>query len=577
MIDYTIDLSARRAHRYRVTLQLARAALPLKLTLPVWIPGSYLVREFARHLGPLAAELDGAACRVEALDKCSWRVEQPERGPARGRLRVHYEVYAFDASVRAAVLDDARGFFNPTSLCLRVDGADAQPHRLHFTQLPPGWTVATALPAVGRARRWVAADYDELIDHPVMLGSGWRGGFELRGVLHEFVVDGAWPGFDGERLLADARRVCDAACALWQGDAPPPFARYLFLLQALDDGYGGLEHRSSCALVTARRNLPRRGERDAGDGYTGLLGLIAHEYFHAWNVKRLKPREFERYDLQAENYTRLLWFFEGFTSYYDDLLLLRAGLIDAPRYLRLLARTVNAVRASPGRRQHSVADASFDAWIRHYRPDENTANATVSYYAKGSVVALALDLRLRARGTGTLDELMRRLWREHGGGIDEADIERALHAVGGAPLRRDLQAWVHGTDELPLPALLAGVGVDWREEPADLAGQLGLRLSEGPVSGVQVKAVLRDGAAQAAGVSAGDELIAVDGWRLRRLEDARAWIEPRRPLRLLLARDQRLLELELAAPGPGLQPVALSLAERPGAAARRRRQHWLGA
>ena len=218
---------------------------------------------------------------------------------------------------------------------------------------------------------------------------------ECAACTHEFVVAGAWPGFDGARLLADARRICEAQVAFWHGRGKPPLSRYVFLLNAVDDGYGGLEHRASTALLCARRQLPRQGVSESSDGYVTLLGLISHEYFHTWNVKRLKPRDFERIDFSRENYTRLLWFFEGFTSYYDDLLLLRAGLIDAPRYLRLLAKTVSGVLATPGRRQQSVAESSFDAWIKYYRSDENTPNATISYYAKGSLVALALDLSLR--------------------------------------------------------------------------------------------------------------------------------------------------------------------------------------
>ncbi|MBN8511292.1 MAG: M61 family metallopeptidase, partial [Burkholderiales bacterium] len=520
MIDIRIELAERQAHRFRVTIRVPRAQLPLRLSLPVWIPGSYLVREFARHLSGLRAEAGGRACRVEAVDKCSWLVH----GRGRAALRIDYEVYAFDPSVRAAFLDEHRAFFNASSLCLKVDGQEGAPHRLRLGRLPAGWQVATAMAPTGRPREYLCADYDELIDHPVAAGAFWLGRFELRGVPHTLAVSGAWSGFDGERLLADVRAICDAQMRFWHGRGKPPFDRYVFLLQALEDGYGGLEHRASTALLSARRHLPRVGMAEASDGYVGLLGLVSHEYFHAWNVKRLRPREFERLDLHAENYTRLLWFFEGFTSYYDDLLLLRAGRIDAPRYLQLLGKTIDTVLATPGRRVQSVAEASFDAWIKYYRSDENTPNATVSYYAKGSLVALALDLELRRSGSGRLDDVMRALWKDSGGSpIDEADIERALQAVAGRSLRRELQAWVHGTDELPLPALLEEFGVAWQAPRADLAAEWGLRLSEGPVSGIQVKSVLRGGAAEAAGVCAGDELLAVDGWRVRRLEDARAW------------------------------------------------------
>jgi predicted metalloprotease with PDZ domain len=322
--------------------------------------------------------------------------------------------------------------------------------------------------------------------------------------------------------------------------------------------------------------LPRQGDGETSDGYVTLLGLISHEYFHTWNVKRMRPRDFERIDFGQENYTRLLWFFEGFTSYYDDLLLLRTGLIDAPRYLRLLAKTVSAVLATPGRRLQSVAESSFDAWVKYYRIDENTPNATISYYAKGSLVALALDLSLRAGGA-TLDQAMRRLWATSGGGaIDEADIAQALHQVAGRALDAELAAWVHGTDDLPLRSLLARAGIAWQADSADLAAELGLRVSEGALSGIHVKSVHRGSAAEGAGINAGDELLAVDGWRLRRLDDARGWTRPGQAFELTLVRDQRLRTLSVtpsAAPSGG---VRLKLDDKPAPAALALRREWLG-
>jgi predicted metalloprotease with PDZ domain len=344
----------------------------------------------------------------------------------------------------------------------------------------------------------------------------------------------------------------------------------------VDDGYGGLEHRASTALLCARRQLPRQGVSESSDGYVTLLGLISHEYFHTWNVKRLKPRDFERIDFGRENYTRLLWFFEGFTSYYDDLLLLRAGLIDAPRYLRLLAKTISAVLATPGRKQHSVAEASFDAWVKYYRSDENTPNATISYYAKGSLVALALDLSLR-NGGATLDQVMRQLWTSSdGGAIDEADITRALQQVAGRALDAELAAWVLGTDDLPLRSLLSRVGISWQADSADLAAGLGLRVSEGALSGIHVKSVLRGSAAERAGINAADELLAVDGWRLRRLDDARGWTQPGQAFELTLVRDQRLRTLSVT---PTVAPpggVRLQLDDKPAPAAVALRREWLG-
>ena len=599
MITYRVALADLHSHYFEVTLTVPQPAADLMLALPVWIAGSYMVRDFGRHLSGLSASQGRRELAVEQLDKSRWRVGCS----GRGALQVRYRVYAFDNSVRAAFLDSQRGFFNGSSLCLRVLGREAEPHRLQLGRLPAGWQVATAMaPAADcAALAFEAADYDELLDHPVELGRFWRGSFEAGGVDHEFVVAGALPGFDGARLLADTQRICAQQIAFWHAASPgvaetaPPLRRYVFLLNAVADGYGGLEHRASTALIAARRDLPRERSDPmaSGEGYATLLGLISHEYFHTWNVKRLKPAELVTIDHQAENYTRLLWFFEGFTSYYDDLMLLRSGLIDAPRYLRLLAKTLNAVAATPGRAVQSVAESSFDAWVKYYRVDENTPNATVSYYLKGSLVALAIDLSLRQQGAN-LDQVMRGLWQRCGGStsagglaggnpghrpLTEHDIAEVLAEVAGRRMDEQLHDWVHGTDELPLAELLQATGVQVRPERAGFAAALGLRLSEGPVTGVQVKSVLTGSAAALAGLSAGDELLAVGGWRIRRLDDAQAWVQRDQPFELLLVRDQRVMTLRLRpdAAAPLAGTVSLLLDDKPGRAVATRRRAWLGA
>jgi predicted metalloprotease with PDZ domain len=580
MITYAVSAHDLHAHLFRVTLRIARPAAEQRLSLPAWIPGSYLVREFARHLSGLTASQGTREVPLAQLDKATWLA----RCEGRAALQVSYLVYAFDTSVRAAFLDAARGFFNGTSLLLRVEGREAEPHRLALRGLPAGWEVATAMrpvqvDAAGRGV-YEAADYDELVDHPVELGRFWRGRFEAHGVPHEYVVSGALPDIDTARLLADAQRICAAQIAFWHGRRKAPFERYVFLHQLVEEGHGGLEHRASTALISPRRDMPARGRAETSDGYVNLLGLISHEYFHTWNVKRLRPAEFARYDYTQENYTELLWFFEGFTSYYDDVFLLRTGLIDAARYLRLIARTVSGVLATPGRQVQSVAQASFDAWVKYYRTDENTPNATVSYYTKGSLVALALDLTLRREGRGTLDDVLRALWTaSRGGPIAEAQIAAALEQVGGRSYAAELAAWVHGTDDLPLQALLAGCGIDWVDDAATLAQRLGVRVAESALTGVKVRHVLRGGVAETAGLAPGDELLAVAGWRVRRLDDATRVLAPGRAAPLLVARDQRVLGLTLTLPidRPGAGGVSLRPAAAPASAAAALRKAWLAA
>ncbi len=560
-IHYRVEAADLHAHLFRVTLTVARPQTQQRVSLPAWIPGSYLVREFAKNLQRLQARQGGKPVAVQQLDKCSWQVECAPQDP----LVLSYEVYAFDNSVRAAWLDATRGFFNGTSLCLRVEGQEDSVHELELvaSRAIADWSVATGLSPLKVNRRgfgrYRAADYDELVDGPVEMGNFWSSTFTAGGVPHRFVVAGAPPSFDGERLLADTRKICEAEIRLWHSTDTgkrhkAPHRSYLFMLNATDDGYGGLEHRNSTALICTRRDLPRQGAKP-GEGYTTLLGLISHEYFHTWNVKRLRPAEFARYDYTQENYTQLLWFFEGFTSYYDDLLLRRAGLIDNTTYLKLLNKTINQVMQTPGRAVQSVAQASFDAWVKYYRQDENTPNATVSYYSKGALVALCLDLTLRAEGPHTLDEVMRALWQRcRGGPMREDDLLQVLQDLTGRSYAREIKRWVHSTVELPLKELLERHGVAIQEEPAQLAQQLGLRVTEG--AAIQIKTVLRGGVAERAGLAAGDEWLGVEvgsgkarsGWRLTKLDDLPLYAGAHPKVQALVARDKRLLKLTLNLP-----------------------------
>lgn len=558
-VGYRVRALDLHAHLFEVTLTIAQPAAGQVVSLPVWIPGSYLVREFAKHLQGLQARQGNKPAAISQRDKCSWQIHA-KAGKA---LVLSYQVYAFDSSVRTAWLDTQRGFFNGTSLCLRVHGQEDTPHQLTLTDdgLPKDWQAATALRAQRVSKRgfgsYLAANYDELVDSPVELGPFWRGKFVAADIKHHFVVSGAPPSFDGARLLADTRAICEAEISFWHGRQPQqaPQRHYLFMLNAVHDGYGGLEHRHSTALICKRSDLPRIGQTSKdqpSDGYTTLLGLISHEYFHTWNVKRLRPAEFARYDYAQENYTELLWFFEGFTSYFDDLLLRRAKRIDNAHYLKLLAKTINQVLQTPGRQVQSVAQSSRDAWVKYYRQDENTVNATVSYYTKGSLVALCLDLSLRHSGKTSLDAVMRALWlRCQGGPMTQDDLLAVLAELSGQSYATELRQWVHGTADLPLKKLLKQHGIHYEETPAPLPDQLGLKLNE--QQGIRVKSVLRGSAAEQSGFAAGDEWLGVatgqgkttQRWRLNQLDDLATYLGSDTRCRALIARDQRLLTLSL--------------------------------
>jgi predicted metalloprotease with PDZ domain len=584
-IHYLVELLDLHAHLFRVTLTIAQPAMTQHVSLPVWIPGSYLVREFAKNLQNLTAHQGKKSLEAVQSDKSSWQIDCNPDQP----LRISYMVFAHDNSVRTAWLDTDRGFFNGTSLCLRVEGQEDAVHALELRAptTKRDWQVATgAVPLKVSAAGFGSyrfADYDALVDCPFELGTFWRGDFTVRGIKHQFVVAGAAPTFDGARLLADTRKICETEMAFWHGEIKrsdkktskqkPPFKNYVFMLNAVDDGYGGLEHRNSTALICKRHDLPRLNEAKTSTGYTTLLGLISHEYFHTWNVKRLRPRDFADYDYTQENYTELLWFFEGFTSYYDDLLLRRAGLIDDAQYLNLLCKTANQVLQTPGREVQSVAQASFDAWVKYYRPEPNTANATVSYYTKGALVALCFDLTLRAEGTCTLDDVMRGLWarsqaQEVKGPMSERDFAAVLQELGGRSFAKEITAWVHGTQELPVPALLAKHGVSVNNDPAQLQQRLGLRVTEKAGEGIQIKVVLRGGAAEQAGFAPGDEWLGIElgakkalqSWRIHALDDLALYVGRSKQVAALVARDKRIIQLPLNLDTPAATTTTWRLA-----------------
>ncbi|HWD35219.1 MAG TPA: peptidase M61, partial [Casimicrobiaceae bacterium] len=463
-MHYEIAAHDVHAHLFEVRCTVPRPAPDGQcFRLPAWIPGSYLIREFARQFSAVRAEAGGAPIAIHKVSKDTWR-----SAPTSPPLTVIALVYAFDLSVRTAYLDATRGYFNGPAVFLCPDGHEREACTLDIVP-PEGdayarWRVATTLAAeTVDARgfgRYRAASYDDLIDHPVEIADFIEVAFAARGVPHAVALTGR-VDIDRDRLARDLQRVCEAHIELFGGSAP--FERYLFQVMAVGDGYGGLEHRDSASLLCRRDELPRPGLVAPNDEYVNFLGLASHEYFHAWNVKRIKPAAFAPYDLSRENYTRELWAYEGITSYYDDLALVRSGVIEPARYLELVARTITTVLRMPGRRRQSLADASFDAWIKFYRPDENSPNATVSYYTKGALVALALDLTLRSEDDTSLDDVMRSLWSRFGArgiGVPEGEIERVASELGGDAVRDIFARCVHGTEDPPLDRLLAAFGVE---------------------------------------------------------------------------------------------------------------------
>lgn len=523
-LEYVLTPVAPRAHRFAVELGVpGQAAAPLYVNLATWIPGSYLRRDFARHLLSISAhaEDDGTPLAVTTVTHSRWAI-----APCAGVVRVCAEFYARDASVRAAFVDDTRAFFNFTSLALRPDGAEGWPVRVTLAP-PPGdyhWSLVTTLPArevdAQGFGEYGARDYWDLIDHPVAVGEALETvDFSVRGVDHAFVLLGSHDA-DTRQLAIDLAAVCHTQAAVF---GSLPAARYMFLAQVGGHGFGGLEHRESSVLQVPRTALPSaarvalEGRRDRA--YEDLLGLAGHEYFHLWNVKRIRPAAVASADLSTEAYLRELWVYEGITSYYDDLALVRAGILNEQGYLDRLAELATRIERTPGRHVQSLAQSSFDAWLKFYRPDENTPNAVVSYYGKGAQLALGLDLKLRLETEGwvSLDTVMRELWQRYGRSetpVPEHGLARLVEAVSGLALAEFFAFHLDTTADAPWADYLGDFGIRAVPEPASddaaiIRGRMGLVLAEG-AGLARVAHVLDNGPAQRAGIAPDDRLIAVD-------------------------------------------------------------------
>lgn len=579
-------------HLFHVSLEVELGQAPfVDLLLPVWTPGSYMIREYARHVQGFAAQTaDGATLAWRKVAKDTWRIETAQAT----RLVASYQVYANELTVRTSHLDGSHGYFNGATLFMYPDGRKHEPATLHL-ELPSGWTAATGLEPLDTpagntngaqnsvARRsFGAADYDELIDCPVECGTHRLLEFAVDDVPHRIAIWGRG-NEDEARLLADTRRIVESQRDLFGG---LPYRHYTFILHLTDGRGGGLEHRNSVTNQVDRWTF--RPERS----YERYLGLTSHELFHVWNVKRIRPAPLGPFDYQRENYTRLLWVMEGATSYYDNLLLVRAGLLQPQRYLEKLADAIVNLQSQPGRQLQSLEQSSFDAWIKFYRPDENSANSSISYYLKGSLVCLLLDMELRARTAGehSFDDLLRFLFEHYpfdGPGIpEEGAMLAALVALAGEQggvFEALLARYVADTAELDYAAGLAAVGLEprWSYRTPRADGQapawLGLSVKR-QGEHTLVASVRSDGPAYGAGVYADDELLALDGWRVNeeRLAARLAERAPGETVRLTLFRGDQLIQLPVSLAEAPPDALALVPVAAPSGAQQRAYRSWLG-
>lgn len=564
---YIVSIPDPTTRQIHVQLFIQSATDGVMLRLPAWIPGSYMIRDFSRHIVEMrATDAAGRDLQIEKIDKHSWRI-----AAGGGDICVDYAVYANDLSVRGAHVDNTHAFFNGASIYLSVEGQQHLPQRVEI--LKPGadaytkWQLATTLPAVSVDDHgyglYEAQDYDRLIDYPVETADLATAEFSVKGIQHRIAIYGRHQ-CDFKRLSDDLVRICNTHAQLF-GELP--LQQYLFLVTAVGDDYGGLEHRDSTSLICKRDDLPVDEGKEPSDGYRQFLGLCSHEYFHLWNVKRIQPLKLKESFLDQEAYTSLLWAFEGITSYYDDLALLRSGIITLKSWLELVTTTVTRVMRSKGRHRQSVADSSFDAWTKFYKQDENSSNAIISYYAKGALIAFGLDMTLRQRSDGSvsLDDLMRLLWQRHGKtgtGVDEHDIQHLAEELSGEPYSEFFDSYVYGVEELPLKHWFAQIGIGYQLRTAKrledtgkaclskpnksrAVGVLGGRTAEHQ-AGVKLLSVTSAGAAQQSGLVSGDVIIAVDRLKVSHKSIAKhiAGLPPGEPTTIHAFRRDEFMEFD---------------------------------
>ncbi len=558
MLHYQIEFDDYRQHLIHVTLRFL-ANPNQELWLPTWIPGSYLIREFAKHIESVTASDEaGRILNIKKTAKNRWQLFNTDHE----LITVEYDVYAYDLSVRGAYVDQTRLYVNPACVCLALQDQAQSPCEVELF-LPDElkhFQLATGLPSKSlvKGRFTLKADhYDQLIDSPFELAEQTRFAFDAQGIAHEFVISGKHNA-NIKRLKTDIEKICQTEIALF-GSAP--FQNYTFMTMATGNSYGGLEHCNSTSLITPREDLPKANEaQEPSKDYQRFLGLCSHEYFHAWLVKFIRPENFINYDLQQESYTSLLWIFEGFTSYYDDLILLRSGVISQKTYLDLLKAQIDRYLQNPGRSIQSVSESSFDAWIKFYRQDENSNNAATSYYNKGCLVALCLDLGLRLRGS-SLDALLRRLYENAQQGIQvhEQTIFDLCQELTGDNWVEQINHLIHGTEELPLAQLLPEFGVGYRLK-YDKALPFGLKVTD-KAEGVVIQQVRRDSTAAQAGLSAHDVIIAIDGLKASEKLLAK-YTKQEGTFTVLAFRRDELLQLELQASENLLATVDLKVLEQ---------------
>jgi predicted metalloprotease with PDZ domain len=509
IIHYQVAMPQPESHLFEVTLSVQGwQESVLHLKMPVWTPGSYLVREYAKHLQDLSADTGEQRHPLPShkLGKNHWQIETADVS----EITVRYRVFANELSVRTNHLDATHGYFNGAALFFFIPGFEQQPIRVTIVPPKPNWHVTTPLhPVSGESNTFEAKDFDTLVDSPFEIGSQQLYDFEVLGKPHQLAIWGQGNA-DPERIIEDTKKIIEVEAQLYGG---LPYERYIFLLHLAPTGFGGLEHKDACSLIYSRFGFR------AKEKYNRFMQLVAHEFFHLWNVKRIRPKALEKFNYEQENYTTSLWFCEGTTSYYDLVIPQRAGIYDAKAFLECLGKEITQLQTTPGRKVQPVSESSFDAWIKLYRRDANSNNSQISYYLKGELLSFLLDFLIRSRhgNKRSLDDVMRQMWQRFGKeeiGFTPQQLKDVIESVAETDLSDFFERYIDGTDELPFDECLEPFGLRlYSVEAEEPVPHLGVNVKAEHGKEV-IQFVEANSPAGIAGVDAGDELLAMDGLRV---------------------------------------------------------------
>lgn len=572
-ISFTVSMSKPATHLLEVEMRLRQAsAFPAQteIVMPVWTPGSYLIREYERHvLGFAAKDVNGNALKWEKNNKNTWRIATSDTS----EVVVNYQVYANELTVRTNELNDEHAFFTPAALLMHPRNFISAPSTVRVVPFD-NWKIATGLPAIeGQTNAFRAENFDVLYDSPFEVGNFKEINFEVRGVPHRMVIDGEG-NYDLERLRQDVPKIVETAVNIF-GEIP--YKNYLFILNLR--GGGGLEHLNSTAL-----QFPRFGF--TGDRYVGFLGLVAHEFFHLWNVKRIRPDALGPFDYERENYTRNLWIAEGGTEYFSNLILRRAGFMTDKEYLKERADKIADLARRPGRFEQSVEESSFDAWIKYYRPDENSINREISYYDKGEIVNMLLDLTIRQKTNGakSLDDVMRALsadFYKQNRNYTPQDFQKIAESVAGTSLDDFFSRYVRGREEIDYNQIFQNFGLRLESDTANSRQTAALGADfrqQGDF--LVVSQIPAEIPAYEYGLNANDQILALDNFKIANQNDLNARLTDRKPgdkIRLTVFRFDQLRNIEITLGTRAPEQRRLVAIENPSSEQRALYQGWLGA